>query len=1175
MRNNFTKLSLPGFLLACILLSHPAFSQTDAGVTVILPSSPVCAGTQTVQAIVQNYGAVDITSVNVGWEVNGVAQTSASYSGLISAGNSDTVTLGNFNFSSFLSYSIRAYTSNPNGGADANNANDTLTESGIVVRLNGTYTIGGTSPDFANVPNAVAALHSSGICGPVVFNIRAGVDTIQTVINAITGASSTNTITFQSENGDSSSVVLVYASSPDGVPPNYLIRLNGADHLIFRKLTLMRSGIEPYARVIEFTNHATFNTITNCRLVGAVNTVTNSLSAIIYSTTSSATNDSMNTFTNNRIENGSLGIYMNGNGPSSLESDLVISNNTFVNQYSKAMQMSNLANVQIINNQISSSSTYLGYAAMSLAVSQRSQMIARNKISGITGSGIYLEDCSGFNSVPGIVANNFIQVSDSVGISLAGGNYQDIVHNSVHITGSSASSRAFTASGIGTGKIVKNNIFANTGTGYCYVISNHPTSGIDSSNFNNLYHVGTNLGNYNGTNRTSLAQWRSSFQKDSNSVSINPQFISTTDLHATSIAMDNLGNPLANVTTDIDGQTRSLSTPDIGADEYSGVSRDLGVTAVLAPLNNACGENNMEVKVIVTNFGGAVETGFNVTCELSGTLSTTLNGTFSGNLNPGANDTLTFATTVNTSAGGTLNLKSYTNLAFDVNNTNDTISVSRNIIGIPAMPVVMGDSICGPGSANLSASSSDTLRWFAGPSGGSVLGTGSSFNTGNISSTTNFYVSAHNGCPSARVAVVATVLPLPVVNLGNDVTVVSPNSATFNAGVGFSSYLWSPGGQTTPSINVNVQDCYTVTVTDANNCSNSDTACLFVVQPTDVGVSTVLSPANNDCAKTSTIVSVVVRNHGTDPAIGIPVTVNISGLVTASFMDTVPNLAAGDSIIRVLGSINTMGGGTVNVEAITSYNADPNMTNDTLRTSATLVTEPALPVGLGGSRCGSGAIAISAVASATIQWYDAPSGGNLLFTGNTLTIPNLTASTTFYAQNGNTCNNQNRTPVDATIHPLPSVNLGNDTIVTGPITLDAGAGFTSYNWSTGATTQTIVAGVSDTYIVTVQDANGCFNSDTIVVTISVGLNEISNIQVMAVYPNPAENEVFIEISNAVKGNVQIKVMDMNGKIYIFDDASDNKGNLRRNYQLGNLAKGIYLIQLISESGVSVSKLVLQ
>jgi hypothetical protein len=107
-------------------------------------------------------------------------------------------------------------------------------------------------------------------------------------------------------------------------------------------------------------------------------------------------------------------------------------------------------------------------------------------------------------------------------------------------------------------------------------------------------------------------------------------------------------------------------------------------------------------------------------------------------------------------------------------------------------------------------------------------------------------------------------------------------------------------------------------------------------------------------------------------------------------------------------------------------------------------------------------------------------------TGSTMNhIPVSTSGTyTMTLTDVNGCNNTDE--VTVTFNTLPIVDLGPDlNLPAGSTpTLDAGAGLTSYLWSTGATSQTIIVTSSDTYTVTVIDANGCFNSDDVVVSIA-------------------------------------------------------------------------------------------
>lgn len=83
----------------------------------------------------------------------------------------------------------------------------------------------------------------------------------------------------------------------------------------------------------------------------------------------------------------------------------------------------------------------------------------------------------------------------------------------------------------------------------------------------------------------------------------------------------------------------------------------------------------------------------------------------------------------------------------------------------------------------------------------------------------------------------------------------------------------------------------------------------------------------------------------------------------------------------------------------------------------------------------------------------------------------------------NGCSNSDS--IKVTINPLPTVQLGNDTSTCSiPVAFDAGAGNISYQWSSGETTQTIIANATANYSVVVTDTNGCSNADTINITIN-------------------------------------------------------------------------------------------
>ncbi|KFF12361.1 hypothetical protein IW15_12460 [Chryseobacterium soli] len=74
-----------------------------------------------------------------------------------------------------------------------------------------------------------------------------------------------------------------------------------------------------------------------------------------------------------------------------------------------------------------------------------------------------------------------------------------------------------------------------------------------------------------------------------------------------------------------------------------------------------------------------------------------------------------------------------------------------------------------------------------------------------------------------------------------------------------------------------------------------------------------------------------------------------------------------------------------------------------------------------------------------------------------------------------------------TINPKPSIDLPEkmDFCAGKTLTLDAGPGFKTYVWNTGATTQTITVSTPGTYTVKVTNNFGCENTDSVQVTYSV------------------------------------------------------------------------------------------
>ena len=213
----------------------------DAGVNHILGlSNPLPVGSTSIYAVLQNQGTTSLSIVNLNWSINGATMGTIPWTGSLAYQASDTVLLGSFTFGSGTSYNVSAWTTNPNGLSDCNDHNDLSFLDHLITPLCGTYTIGGSNPDFPNFTEAANALNQAGISCPVTFLVRTGSYNERVKLNEISGSSAINTITFQSEANDSMAVELKYqVYNPTN---DYSLLLDGTDFITFRKLGIFRSN---------------------------------------------------------------------------------------------------------------------------------------------------------------------------------------------------------------------------------------------------------------------------------------------------------------------------------------------------------------------------------------------------------------------------------------------------------------------------------------------------------------------------------------------------------------------------------------------------------------------------------------------------------------------------------------------------------------------------------------------------------------------------------------------------------------------------------------------------------------------------------------------------------------------------------------------------------------------
>ncbi|MEA3505737.1 MAG: DUF4465 domain-containing protein [Bacteroidota bacterium] len=447
--------------------------------------------------------------------------------------------------------------------------------------LSGEYTIAPENGDYSSFTNAISDLTELGVSGAVTFNVASGTYDEYIILPEIIGTSETKTITFKSQSGNNDDVILSYNS---GYTEKAIIKLDGADYITFRDMTITTSGTN-YATLIIITNEATHNSFINNKIIGVEVTTSgyNNDKHLVYSPQISAdekVNDSYNVFRNNTFENGYIALYLVGKGwqkPNEL--GLEITGNSFINQYSKSIYLNYQEDMIISGNSFTNDTDAKnGFQAIDAFRIYGGNQIVKNSFDLNFNN----NDCVGIEIRPStategdeaLIANNFIHLNTNAGYSYGifvsddEAKHCNIVNNSVNITGSSVGSAAIFMEDPIQNFNLKNNNFINNAGGYAIRAKSSSASGFESD-YNNLYTSGENIAKLGADVYTNLAAWQDVNSYDANSISIDPAYLSASDLHIPQNAALEIATPLSYVTEDIDGDLRDETNPYIGADEFN------------------------------------------------------------------------------------------------------------------------------------------------------------------------------------------------------------------------------------------------------------------------------------------------------------------------------------------------------------------------------------------------------------------------------------------------------------------------------------------------------------------------------------------------------------------------------------------------------------------------------
>jgi len=355
-------------------------------------------------------------------------------------------------------------------------------------------------------------------------------------------------------------------------------------------------------------------------------------------------------------------------------------------------------------------------------------------------------------------------------------------------------------------------------------------------------------------------------------------------------------------------------------------------------------------------------------------------------------------------------------------NISDSITLTITVTNGPLVNLGNDTTICGVPNIILDAGN---------PGGPFLWSTGATTQTINITMPGTFWVAVGTTpCIARDTIIIGLVAPPP---FGSDTTVCSGNPVVLNAGNPGSTYQWSTGALT-QSITVNTSGMYYVTIS-AGTCNMIDSI-LVTMAPfpiVNLGNDTVLCPNQT--------LTLDAGNPGSTYQWS-------TGATTQSIV------VSSAGMIRV--TVTTGSCSTTDSIHVNTIQVPLELGNDTSLCQGQTLT-----------------INGTSTSGSTYQW----STGAITPTINVSTTGLFEVTVSFEG-----CSNTDS--IRVTFIPVPTVNLGKDTVLCPEqtITLNAGNPGFNYQWSTGATTQSITVGTTGFYWVNVYNGS-CEISDTIFVSV--------------------------------------------------------------------------------------------
>lgn len=559
----------------------------------------------------------------------------------------------------------------------------------------------------------------------------------------------------------------------------------------------------------------------------------------------------------------------------------------------------------------------------------------------------------------------------------------------------------------------------------------------------------------------------------------------------------------------------------------------------------------------------------------------------------------------------------YTVSGFSAEGCRNKDSVTITALSLPAVQLGNDTALCEGDSVLLETifGNDDVYQWYL--DGNEISGATNNFYTAHATGVYSLKATNGNGCV-AMDELMLKINPLPIVTIQSaGTTTICEGDSTdlFTSDTGFVSYQWRKNGSsitgaTSTFYSASPTANYALQVSDSNACTaisngiavnaplqiipaitglapdyciNSADAELQGIPSGGVFSGGVFNGSSFSPSATGagnfTITYTITDTFGckyetNEPAAihELPV-VSFSAMSDAYCANDVPVALSGDPAGGIFTGTGVNGNFFDPTQALIGENiitysfSDSFSCSNTATDTITINELPVIFLSNDTAICSGSSAQLHAAGADTYEWLPA-TGLDDASSNHPVATPvsTITYTVTGYSSLG--CSNNSQLTI--TVNPLPFVNLGADTILcdSASLMLDAGDGYSFYNWSTGAVTQTIEVTDSNAYSVVVTDANGCQGSDTIAVDVDVctAVEEvIGTSNRLEVYPNPATGFVTIEYHIQDRQPVTLMISDLPGRIIFEKHGLSDSGAVITD--VSATVPGMYFIRLITSLGV--------